>query len=296
VKSCQDPTTTARYFPGTEGPHDRGFISKRHDRMAARRILHCRRPDFHRRRRPLAVAQKWTDLGFEPDDAVEYIIKNVPCDEAADLREREIELWQITRTDTGYEVELEPWQKDPVEQLPKSIEAGSFGLSLWSSVPWDDEHLEHEVSFTWDGQTTVEWSVLSGAGLSVMSEVSFSGLASWPDGKHVIVAYTSGDGGQGYGELGNAAPTVGDPNGTKDPQQWVQLATSLVGLTEELLESGIEPYDEFAYEYRRCADDQWFEFNDMFRLYLANAGIDGTLPDFSEWLKAALAGGTYEIP
>ncbi|MBU8817845.1 hypothetical protein KL864_18260 [Mycolicibacterium goodii] len=246
---------------------------------------------------PLAVAQKWTDLGFEPDDAVEYIDKNVPHDEADDLREREIELWQITRTDTGYEVQLEPWPKDPVEQLPKSIEAGSFGLSLWSSVPWNDDHrLKHEVFFTWDGQHTVDWSVLSGAGLSVMSEVSFRGLASWPYGKHGTVAYTGDDGGRGYDELDNAAPTVGDPNGAKDPEQWVQLATSLVSLTEELLESGIEPRNEFAYEYRRCADDQWFEFNDMFHLYLANAGIDGTLPDFGEWLKAALAEGTYEIP
>ncbi|OBF38954.1 hypothetical protein A5719_17645 [Mycolicibacterium peregrinum] len=243
---------------------------------------------------PLAVARQWAMTEIDADDAVEYIEKTVPLDVATEFHERGIELWQITRTDTAYEVELEPWQKDPVDQLPEVIERGRFGLSLWSATPWDDSHIENEVALQWDGQTTVEWSVLSGSGLSMMSEVSFSGIAGWPDGKNVLVSY-SGDGGLGFQRLAGAAPTGGGPGGARDPQHWVEFANSLVGLTDELSNSGIESNDEFAYEYRRTADDEWFEFDDLFRVYLASAGSDGDLPGFDDWISDALKDGTYEI-
>ncbi|TMS54801.1 hypothetical protein [Mycobacterium sp. DBP42] len=243
----------------------------------------------------LAIAREWANAEIDADDAVEYIDKTVPLDVATEFHQRGIEPWQITRTDTAYEVELEPWQKDPVDQLPEVIKPGRFGLSLWSVTPWDeDSHLESEVALEWDGQTTVEWSVLSGSGLSMMSDVSFTGIAAWPDGKNVLVSY-SGDAGLGFQRLPGAAPTAGGPGGAKDPQHWVEFANSLVGLTDELLNSGIESSDAFAHEYHRTADDEWFGFDDMFHVYLASAGPDGNLPDFDEWVSDALTDGTYEI-
>lgn len=156
---------------------------------------------------PLAVARQWTDAGIDPDDAIEFIDKAVPPDHATDFYKRGIEPRQVTRTDTGFEVELEPWQGDPLEQLPAVITPGRFGVSIWSVTPWDGEHLENEVSLEWDGRHVVEWSVLSGSGLSMMSEVSFGGVAGWPDGKDVLVTY-SGDGGRGFQRLRDAAPTA----------------------------------------------------------------------------------------
>lgn len=244
---------------------------------------------------PLAVAQQWMAAGIQPDEAVDFIAKAVSLDQAADLTRRGIEPHQVKRTDTGYKVELEPWQEDPLIHLPEVIEPGRFGLSLWSSTPWNDEHLETEVFFEWDGQHTVEWSVISGVGLSVMSEVSFRGTAGWPDRKDLLVVYSADDGGRGFERLIGVAPTAGNPNGAKDPHQWVDLATSLVGLTEQLLDSGIEPNDDFTDEYHRRADDEWFEFEEMFRLYLASAGTDGTLPDFDDWLRAGLEEGAFDI-
>lgn len=244
---------------------------------------------------PLVVARQWADAGIDPDNAVDYIEKTVPLDQATDFDKRGIEPRQITRTDTGYEVELEPWQEDTIKQLPEVIEPGRFGLSLWSFVPWNGEYLANDVSFDWNGKHTAEWSVVSGAGLSVMSDVSFSGVASWPDGKDLLVAYSGDDGNRGFERLVGAAPNATSPDGAKDPQRWVELGYSLDGLIDQLLESGIDPSDEFAGEYRRCADDEWFDFDDMFRMYVASADTNGTLPDFDDWLVAALERGEFEI-
>lgn len=244
---------------------------------------------------PLVVARQWVDAGIGPDNAVDYIEKTVPLDQATNFTKRGIEPRQITRTDTGYEVELEPWQEDTIKQLPEVIEPGRFGLTLWSFMPWNGEYLANEVSFDWDGKHTVEWSAVSGAGLSVMSDVSFRGVAGWPDGKDLLVAYAQDYSDLGFERFVGAAPTAASPDGAKDPKQWVHIADSLVALTDELLESGIERRDEFTHEYRRSADDESFEFDDMFRIYLASAGIDGALPDFSDWLEAVLEQGDYEI-
>ncbi|QRY53815.1 hypothetical protein [Mycolicibacterium septicum] len=244
---------------------------------------------------PLSVGREWVDAGIEPEDAVDYIDKGVPLEEATDFTKRGIEPRQITRTDTGYEVELSPWQEDPVEQLPEVIEPGHFGLSLWSFAPWNGEYMETEVSFDWDGKHTVEWSAVSGVGLSAMSDVSFRGVAGWPDGKDLLVAYALNGSELGFERFVGGAPTAASPDGAKDPQQWVDIADLLVALTDQLLESGIERRDEFTYEYRRSADDEWFEFDDMFRTYLASADADGTLPDFDDWLQNVLAEGKYEI-
>lgn len=243
---------------------------------------------------PLAVARQWIDAGIGPDDAVDFIGKAVPPDHATDFSERGIEPWQVTRTDTGFEVELPPWQRDPLEQLPAVIKAGRFGLSIWSVTPWDGEYLEHEVSVQWDGRHVVEWSVLSGSGLSMMSEVSFRGVAGWPDGKDLLVTY-SGDDGRGFQRLRDAVPTADGSDGPSARRWWLGLANSIVGLTEELLNSGIEDSDEFADWYRRTGDDEWIEFDELFRLYLDKSGADRTLPDFDDWIAEALEDGTFGI-
>lgn len=243
---------------------------------------------------PMAVARQWADAGIDPDNAVEFIGKAVPPDHATDFYKRDIEPWQVTRTDTGFELELEPWQRDPLEQLPAAIEPGRFGLSIWSVTPWDGNHLENEVSLEWDGAHVVEWSVLSGSGLSMMSEVSFRGLAGWPDGKDVLVTYSCDDG-RGFQRLHGAAPVSGGPGGASDPREWVGFANSLIGLTEELLNSGIEEGDELADYYRRADDDEWIEFDELFRLFLAKTDVEGGLPDFDVWIARAVEDGTYEI-
>lgn len=244
---------------------------------------------------PLAVARQWTDAGIDPDDAIEFIEKAVPPHHATDFYKRGIEPRQVTRTDTGFELELEPWQQDPLEQLPAVITPGRLGLSTWSVTPWDGEPLETEVSLEWDGRHVVEWSTLSGSGLSMMSEVSLSGIAGWPDSKDVLVTYLGDDGRRGFQRLRDAAPTGGGPGGAGDPRWWVAFADSLVGLAEELLDSGIEEIEEFADWYRRTGDDESIEFDELFRLYLDAAEVEGALPDFDVWIAGEVENGTYEI-
>lgn len=243
----------------------------------------------------LALARQWTDAGIDPDDAIEFIEKGVPPDRASDFHKHGIEPRQVTRTDTGFEVELEPWQRDPLEQLPAVVMPGRFGLSIWSVTPWDGEHLENEVSLAWDGRRVVEWSVLSGSGLSMMSAVSFSGVAGWPGSKDVLVTYLGEDGRRGFQRHRNGGPAATGLGGASDPRWWVSFADFLVGLTEELLNSGIEEIEEFTDEYRRARDDEWIEFDELFRLYLTQAEVDGALPDFDVWVATSVADGTYEI-
>lgn len=203
--------------------------------------------------------------------------------------------YQVTRTDTGYKVELEPWQRDPADQLPQVIDPGRMSLSLWTPSPSHDEPIECEVSLNWNGMHTVEWSVLSGVGTSMHSEVSFSGVAGWPDGDNVELNYTSDSSERGIAWLANAAPTAGNPDGAKDPQRWVQLASALVGLTEELLDSDVESDDQFTGEYYEPARDEHLTFDDLFRVHLDNVAPDDATTGFKDWLTNALEEGTYKI-
>ena len=198
--------------------------------------------------------------------------------------------------DPGSDGDLEPWQEDPAVQLPSVIEPGRLDLRLWSTPPWGDESAECEVSLDWDGNYCVEWSAVSGVGLSVMSDVSFHGVAGWPDGQNIVLNYTRDTGEKGTEWLSAVAPTNGKPDGATDPRQWVQLATALVDLTDRLLDSGGESYDEFDDEgYYDPARDEWVDFDEMFRVYLASAGGGGTPPDFEDWFTAELAAGRYTL-
>lgn len=255
---------------------------------------------------PIAVARQWTDAGIEPHDAVEYIEKTVPLEVAIDLREREIELGHITRTDHGYEVDLEPWQENPVDQLPKMIVPGRMSLSIWTMTPWG-QRIENEVFLNWDGGHIVEWSVLSGAGLSMMSEVSCGGIAGWPDGTNVLVSFTNSNGTKEIELISGVAPTSNSLNAS-DPAQWMRFADTLVGIMEGLVNSEEEFFeeepdedatddgqsDEGAINYLRCIDGKLFDFDDMFRLYLTSPEANHASPGFWSWISSQLSEGTYK--
>lgn len=243
---------------------------------------------------PVALAREFADAEMDADDAVDFLGKGVPQDQVLGLHARGIQTWQVTGTDSGFDVELEPWQEDPLHQLPEVVTPGRFRVSLWSVVPWDGSHIENEVFLNWDGGHTVEWSVLSGSGLSMMSEVSINGLAGWPDGQDALICYTGEFGDHGFTRLAGAAPAAPNADGATTPEEWLEFATALVALAEELMDLGIEARSELAHEYRRCADDEWFEINDMFRIYLDSALSEVAIPDFDDWIKGALEDGTYE--
>jgi hypothetical protein len=244
----------------------------------------------------LDEALDWAKAGVDASDVDDFIELGLTPSEAAPYAEDGIRPYQITRTDTGYEVELEPWQEDPVDQLPKVVEPGRFGLSVWSHPSWSDEPLENEVSIGWDGKHTIEWSVVSGSGLGMISSVSFSGIASWPNGKDVLLNYRCGDYGiQGVDELKGAAPNADGTKSADDPHEWVGLAQQLVWLARGFDDSGGDSANEYADEYYRPADHEWYEFDDMFRIFLDSAGDGGALPHFDDWLEAALEAGTYRL-
>lgn len=198
--------------------------------------------------------------------------------------------------DVDSEADPEPWQEDPAAQLPDAITPGNIHLRLWSTPAWGDEPLEYEVSLDWDGNSTVAWRVITGVGLSVMSDVSFRGVAGWPDGEDVLLNYTRDSRQMGIGRLDGAAPTSGDPNRATDPRRWIRFANSLVALTEHLLDSGGASFGRFDGEgYYDPVRDEWVDFDDMFRAYLHSGNAGGALPSFDDWFEAALATGRYTL-
>ena len=58
------------------------------------------------------------------------------------------------------------------------------------------------------------------------------------------------------------------------------------------MESGIESDDELTNEYYDPASDEWMEFDELFRIYLASV-VPGAPTDFKDWLTNALEEGTY---
>ena len=75
----------------------------------------------------------------------------------------------------------------------------------------------------------------------------------------------------------------------------VQLASALVGLTEELLDSDVESDDQFTGEYYEPARDEHLTFDDLFRVHLDNVAPDDATTGFKDWLTNALEEGTYKI-
>ncbi|MDF1903575.1 hypothetical protein PXH78_31865 [Mycolicibacterium smegmatis] len=63
---------------------------------------------------PLAVAQKWTEVGFKPDDAIEYIDKNVPPTQPTSAT-GESNLGRSAQRAPDTRSKFAPWQKDGSE-------------------------------------------------------------------------------------------------------------------------------------------------------------------------------------
>ena len=54
------------------------------------------------------------------------------------------------------EVNEDPWDEDPVDQLPSVVEPGRINLTLWTSALGGDPQA-YDISFNWDGDDTAEW-------------------------------------------------------------------------------------------------------------------------------------------
>ena len=192
---------------------------------------------------------------------------------------------------------VDAWQEDPVDQLPAVIEPGSIKFTLWTAALGGDP-VAHDVSFKWDGQHTAEWfqdiSTVNDD-LSPASSSPVWGIASWPAGDDVLLTYSWSDlGMQGYDRLPGAAPTSDDPQGTKDPRQWIRFGEALLGFVLLDLGAGRDTPEECSAEYYDPARDTPMDFHDVFRAYLGSADGNGVLPDFNDWLRDAVAAGTYE--
>jgi hypothetical protein len=191
---------------------------------------------------------------------------------------------------------LNPWDEDPVDQLPSVIEPGSIGFTLWTSALGGDP-VAYDIFFKWDGQHTAEWDEDIGAvnDLSPASSAPVRGIASWPAGNDVLLTYTWSDlGRRGYRLLPGVAPTCDDPQGAKDPRQWIRFGEALLNFILLDLGSGEDDPEEWFAEYYDPAHDTVMDLHDMFRAFLNSAGSNGVLPDFDDWLKNVVAAGTYE--
>ena len=191
----------------------------------------------------------------------------------------------------------DPWDEDPVKQLPDVIEAGSINVTLWTSALGGDP-VAHDTSFTWDGQHTAEWwQDISSVndGLSPASSSPARGIASWPDGDDVLLTYTWDDlGMQGHDRLPGAAPTSGGPDGSKDPQLWVDFADALLDFVLLDLGNGRDTPVEWSAQYFDTAQATEMDFHEVFQAFLDSADGQRAGADFDEWLGNAVAAGAYQ--
>lgn len=244
---------------------------------------------------PLEVAKMWISRGFSPDDAVDYIGKRVSIDDAVNFEKRGIEPWQVKRTKNGLKLKLHPWQKDPADRLPDVIKPGRIKFTLWTDVPGGNRRAE-DITLKWDGHHTAEWSeVISGANkdLDPVAGSPAWGVASWPDGRDVLLTYTWDEFAlTGYARLPGVAPVAG-PEGARNPRNWIRFGEALVKFVLLDLGSGHHERHELAAMYYWPADDKILELDDIFRIYLDSVGKSEVAPEFDEWLRCELSSGVY---
>ncbi|WP_059015782.1 hypothetical protein [Mycobacterium sp. M26] len=68
-----------------------------------------------------------------------------------------------------------PWNRNPAERMPETITPGQIHIEFWS-IGFQDEHVVHDFTFTWDGELEAEWLwdiSSSNPGMSVMSSAPF---------------------------------------------------------------------------------------------------------------------------
>lgn len=236
-------------------------------------------------------AQLWIAAGIAADDAVEFIERGVSLEQAVEFVERDIEPYQVTRTESGFELDLEPWQVDPAEQLPDVIEPGQIDITLWTSAA-SDSPKAHVVTFVWDGAHRAQWyeDISSeNEGLSVMSSSPTRGVLAWPDGADVQLTYSWSDMGlRGHERFSGLAP--GDDTPATSPQFWSSLAGTLIDFVLlDLGSGGHDPGDNVTY----LDDDEAVELDDLFDEYLASDAA--SRQSFEAWLDEAVATGRYTI-
>jgi hypothetical protein len=192
------------------------------------------------------AAGQWMATGLPIDDIMAFLDLGCSPSEALEFNQSGIQPRMLKRTAAGLEVfdpgpELDPWEEDPVPQLPDVIEPGQVAMTLWSIAP-DGTPAAWDVSFTWHGSRSAEWyQDISPAGgdLSPLSSSPTTGTAAWSNGRDVDVVYHWADEGlDGEGVLAGMAPTSDNPesdHGMRDPRNWVRLAQAIIGfLYQEL--------------------------------------------------------------
>ncbi|ORV47816.1 hypothetical protein AWC02_08215 [Mycolicibacter engbaekii] len=240
----------------------------------------------------VATASEWlekTELSAE--DVVDFIQKDVSLAQAKDFGRRGIGSHQVTRTDAGLELDLEPWQEEPIDQLPKAIEPGDVHITVWTTA-FGGHPVAHDVDFSWDGAHTAEWHEdISGVngGLSIASSSPARGVLAWPDSKDVLLTYTWSELGlEGHARLVGMAPTNGGC--VSDPAQWVRLSDAIVKFV--LVDLGSSS-DERSVEYLDKARDHIVDIHDASRQYLTTNSAISQI-DFGSWLEMQLATGRYK--
>ncbi|MFM8856517.1 MAG: hypothetical protein ACKOI2_04810 [Actinomycetota bacterium] len=240
-------------------------------------------------------AQVWTDAGFSSRDAVDYIHKGVPIEDALNFAQRGIQPWQVKRTKAGLSLRLHPWQKDPAHQLRRGIKRGRIKFTLWTDALGSGPQA-HDIVLKWDGKHTVEWSEdisPDGGDLSPASSSPTWGVASWPNGRDVLLTYTWYDLGlRGYARLVGAAPTP-DSAGVVAPDEWIRFGKALVDFVLLDLGSGKHEPNELAGEYYCPSSNRALGLDEAFRVYLKAAGGTAVPEGFDEWLRNKLSDGSY---
>jgi hypothetical protein len=239
----------------------------------------------------IAEARQWlaaTELSAK--DIVDLIQKDVSLQQAIEFERRGIGSHQVSRTDAGLELDLDPWQEDPTEQLPKVIQPGRVDLTIWTTALGGDPEA-HDVHFTWDGAHTADWyeDISLVNGLSFASSSPAHGMLAWPDGENVELTYTWDEMGlEGHSRLAGMAPTSGGSAG--DPGQWVRLADAVIDFVLLTLGSG---GGADAVEYLDAVGDRIVDVHELFRDYLG-ARLLVSQADFGGWLETQIAAGSYK--
>lgn len=189
----------------------------------------------------------------------------------------------------GPELDLDPWQEDPADQLPEIIEPGQIDLRLWAEG-FGDQPSAFDVSFAWDGGQAASWyvDISMSSGKSVMSSSPGNGVLAWPNGKDVVYTFNWSDYSlEGHGVLTGMAPTSN--RDASNPKYWIRLGYELIDFV--LQEHGA---GEARTEYLDTTDDVVLDLDEVFQSFL-NAQTELNQPDFSSWLEEVLSAGRYKI-
>jgi len=237
----------------------------------------------------LSEALRWnTGSNLTAAEVVDFIEKGVSLDQALDFDGRGISSGQVTRTESGLELDLDPWQEDPTDHLPAVITPGPIDITVWR------DQVAHEVHFTWNGNNTADWY----EDISIINNLSFAsssptrGVLAWPDNKDVVLTYNWPEMGlEGHDRLAGLAPTK--ERASSSPEFWVSLAE---GILEFVMENLGSRDPEPSSTYLDTKLDDIVDLDSIFRDYLDYLGSKPDVSvDFGGWLEESLASGRYEL-